>query len=131
MVSLLSLQKQLMYYEILLLLSRIISIYAGYYFYSDIFMLRIYRCVIFVPLTGHEPWVAGRPFFIVICCALDILLLVLHFIQYASMPISYLTDRESARWCNECPNMANPDRDTTTSFAVCLQLTGKWKQLPP
>jgi len=36
---------------------------------------------IFVPQTGQEPWVAGRPFFIVICSGFDISRLVLHFMQ--------------------------------------------------
>ena len=39
---------------------------------------------IFVEQTGHTPWVAGRPFFIVMAWALLISLLDRHFIQYAS-----------------------------------------------
>ena len=39
---------------------------------------------IFVEQTGHTPWVAGRPFFIVMAWALLISLLDRHFIQDAS-----------------------------------------------
>lgn len=37
---------------------------------------------IFVPHTGHTPWVAGRPFFIVIAFASLISREALHFTQY-------------------------------------------------
>ena len=37
---------------------------------------------IVVPQSPHFPRVAGRPFFIVTCCASWMSLLVLHFIQY-------------------------------------------------
>ena len=40
---------------------------------------------IFVEQTGQTPWVAGRPFFIVMACGLLISLLDLHFKQYPSM----------------------------------------------
>lgn len=36
---------------------------------------------ILVLQTGHVPWEAGRPFFIVICWAFCISRLVLHFMQ--------------------------------------------------
>lgn len=36
---------------------------------------------IFVPQTGQMPWVAGRPFFIVICFASFISREALHFTQ--------------------------------------------------
>ena len=39
---------------------------------------------IFVEQTGQTPWVAGRPFFIVMAWELLISLLVRHFTQYAS-----------------------------------------------
>jgi len=35
-----------------------------------------------VPQTEHDPFMAGRPFFIVTCCALDILREALHLTQY-------------------------------------------------
>jgi len=38
----------------------------------------------FVPQSGHTPWMAGRPFFIVTSCALAISFFPLHFTQYAS-----------------------------------------------
>ncbi len=37
---------------------------------------------IFVPHTGQRPWVAGRPFFMVICFASLISREVLHLTQY-------------------------------------------------
>ena len=48
---------------------------------------------IFVPQTGHLPWVAGLPFFMVIWAGSAISLLVLHFTQYASdiLSTSYLS----------------------------------------
>ena len=36
---------------------------------------------IFVPQTGHEPWVAGRPFFIVMTTGSLISRFALHFTQ--------------------------------------------------
>ena len=36
---------------------------------------------ILVPQVGHDPWVAGRPFFIVICCGFFISCWLLHFMQ--------------------------------------------------
>ena len=36
---------------------------------------------IFVPQTGHVPWVAGRPFFRVTFCGFRISLLARHFRQ--------------------------------------------------
>ena len=38
-----------------------------------------------VPQVGHTPWVAGRPFFNVTCCGLEISRLLRHLKQYASM----------------------------------------------
>jgi hypothetical protein len=40
---------------------------------------------ILVPQVGHTPWVAGRPFFIVISLGSFISLFALHFTQYASI----------------------------------------------
>jgi len=40
---------------------------------------------IFVPQEGQTPWVAGLPFFMVICFASFISFLARHFIQYASI----------------------------------------------
>jgi hypothetical protein len=45
---------------------------------------------ILVPQVGHTPWVAGLPFFIVICFASFISLLALHFTQYASAILYHL-----------------------------------------
>ena len=42
----------------------------------------------FVPQTLHVPWVAGFPFFIVICCGLWMSRFVRHFMQYASITAS-------------------------------------------
>jgi len=39
---------------------------------------------IFVPQTGHVPWAAGFPFFIVMCFASFISRFALHLTQYAS-----------------------------------------------
>jgi hypothetical protein len=36
---------------------------------------------ILVPHTGHVPWVAGFPFFIVIFCSFDMSRFALHFTQ--------------------------------------------------
>ena len=48
---------------------------------------------ILVPHTGHTPWVAGFPFFMVMALVSFISLLVRHFIQYACirlyLPFSY------------------------------------------
>ena len=41
----------------------------------------------FVPQSGHTPWMAGRPFFIVTSCALAISFFALHFTQYASATV--------------------------------------------
>lgn len=57
-----------------------------------------WRCVypeapilnIFVPHTGQVPWVAGRPFFMVICLASLISREALHFTQY---PLATATSR--------------------------------------
>ena len=43
---------------------------------------------IFVTQRGQMPWVAARPFFILMFFGLDISLLALHFIQYACMGFS-------------------------------------------
>ena len=40
-----------------------------------------------VPQVGHMPWVAGLPFFMTMDLGFLISTLVLHFMQYASMPV--------------------------------------------
>jgi hypothetical protein len=42
-----------------------------------------------VPQTGHTPFVAGRPFFIVTSCGSLISRLARHFTQYASAAIQF------------------------------------------
>jgi hypothetical protein len=38
----------------------------------------------FVEQSGHSPWIAGRPFFMVTCVGFLISFFALHFTQYAS-----------------------------------------------
>lgn len=45
--------------------------------------------VTFVPHLGHTPCIAGLPFFMVMCLGFRISTLVLHFMQYPSMPCSF------------------------------------------
>ncbi len=51
---------------------------------------------IFVPHFGQMPWVAGRPFFILMFFGLDISLLALHFMQYACIDSSPRTKQSFA-----------------------------------
>lgn len=51
---------------------------------------------ILVPQRGQVPWVAGRPFFILMFFGLDISLLALHFMQYACIVSSPLTEQSLA-----------------------------------
>ncbi len=62
---------------------------------------------ILVPQTGHTPWVAGFPFFMVMALAYFISLLVRHFTQYACISYTSFTVWRIENIIND-PNKLRP-----------------------